>query len=370
LTGKYLHIVSLNVPYPPDYGGIIDIFHKIRSLRNAGINVILHAFTYERPPASELEEYCHKVYYYPRKTGWQSQVSRKPYIVNSRRSGELLKNLAADTYPVLFEGLHTTFYLNHPLLHDKLRIVRTHNVEHQYYMQLSRSTRKITNKLFFITEARRLKKAEKILEYADEIAAISSSDKDYFEEKFGHAFLLNPFHSSDKVDIVPGRGEYLLFHGNLSVSENIEAALYLIEKVFCKIDFPVIIAGKKPVNAIIQAVAPHPNITLIASPGEKRMHELIREAHANILITFQDTGIKLKLIESLFSGRFCIVNGTMVNNTGLDELCETGNTPAELIVRIRQALNSDFDEEKIWKRLQGLKEYDNAHNAAKLSLLL
>ncbi len=370
MTGKYLHIVSFTVPYPPDYGGVIDILHKIRSLKNAGIGVILHAFTYDREPSLELEGYCEKVIYYPRKTGWKSQLSLKPYIINSRRSSELLNNLSSDQWPVLFEGLHTCYYLNDPLLAEKLRIVRTHNIEHLYYLQLAKSAHNLKDKLFFRIEARRLKQAEKALRYADEIAAISLSDKTYFQQKYGNTFLLNPFHSNDKVDIEPGRGEYLLFHGNLSVSENVEAALYLIERVFSKINFPVIIAGKSPLKAIINAVIPYSNIRLIASPGKDEMNDLIRHAHANILVTFQDTGIKLKLIESLYAGRFCIVNNTMVNNTGLEELCETGNTPSELIIRIRQVLNTEFDDQKIWKRQQGLKDYDNALNAVNLLMLL
>ncbi len=370
MTGKQLHIVSFDVPYPPDYGGVIDIFHKIRSLKNAGVKVILHAFTYERPPSEELENYCEKVYYYPRKTGWKSQFSLKPYIIHSRRSGELLANLAADSWPVLFEGLHSTYYLDHPLLDEKLRIVRMHNIEHHYYRQLAKSADSVRSRLFFLAESKRLKRAEGILHHADEIAAISLSDRDYFQEKYGNTFLLNPFHSNDKVDIEPGHGKYVLYHGNLSVSENVEAALYLIGKVFSKMDFPVIIAGKNPVPAITGAVRDFPNIRLVPSPSREEMNDLIRHAHASVLVTFQDSGIKLKLIESLFAGRFCVVNSPMVSNTGLEELCEIGNTPAELIIRIKQVLQYDFDEQKVWKRTQGLKEYDNALNAVKLSLLL
>ena len=367
---KHLHIVSFNVPYPPDYGGIIDIFHKIRSLHKAGIQIILHTFTYERPPAQELEELCTRVYYYHRKTGWQSQFTTKPYIIHSRRSQELLTNLAADPHPVLFEGLHTSYYLNHPNLSAKLRIIRMHNIEHEYYRELAKSARGLRDRIFFRIESGRLKRAEKVLHSADEIAAISRSDKDYFEQKYGNAFLLNPFHSYDKVSIQPGRGEYLLYHGNLSVAENVEAALYLIEKVFSRIGFPVIIAGKNPVDKVVRAIIPHNNIRMVPSPDEMEMNELIRHAHANILVTFQETGIKLKLIESLYAGRFCVVNGTMVKNTGLEELCEIGNSPAELVIRIRQILHTSFDEQKIWNRIQGLKEYDNALNAAKLALLL
>ncbi len=370
MTGKYLHIVAFNVPYPPDYGGIIDIFHKIRSLKNAGVSVILHAFLYERPPAAELETYCGKVYYYQRKTGWRSQLSARPYIINSRRSQQLLERLAADPWPILFEGLHTAFYLDHPQLNEKLRLVRAHNIEHRYYLQQARSVKKLKDKIFFLAESQRLKHAENILHHADGIAAISPSDMEYFQGKYSNTFLLNPFHSNDKVDIEPGSGDYLLYHGNLSVSENVESALFLIGKVFSKIDFPVVIAGKNPAVSIIDAIKAFPNIRLVSSPSRDEMNDLIRHAHANILVTFQDTGIKLKLIESLFAGRHCIVNQTMVRNTGLDELCETGNTPAEIIIRIRQVLNTAFDEERIWKRTQGLKEYDNALNAVKLSLRL
>ena len=88
---------------------------KSRLYMNAGVSVILHVFEYNRPSSTELSEICDEVYYYPRKTGWISQLSILPYIVRSRRSGALLQNLSGDKYPVLFEGLHSCNYLDHPL---------------------------------------------------------------------------------------------------------------------------------------------------------------------------------------------------------------------------------------------------------------
>ena len=55
---KYLNIVSLNVPYPPNYGGVIDIYYKIKALKAVGVKIILHCFLYNRPEAKELEELC------------------------------------------------------------------------------------------------------------------------------------------------------------------------------------------------------------------------------------------------------------------------------------------------------------------------
>jgi len=57
---KKLNIVSLNIPWPADYGGVIDIYYKIKALNECGIKIILHCFEYERPRAPELETVCEK----------------------------------------------------------------------------------------------------------------------------------------------------------------------------------------------------------------------------------------------------------------------------------------------------------------------
>jgi len=31
-----LHIISFNIPYPPDYGGVMDVFYKIKALHDLG----------------------------------------------------------------------------------------------------------------------------------------------------------------------------------------------------------------------------------------------------------------------------------------------------------------------------------------------
>ena len=66
-SDKHLHIVSFNVPYPPDYGGIMDVFYKLKALHAEGVKVKLHCFEYGRGPSSELNYYAEEVFYYPRK---------------------------------------------------------------------------------------------------------------------------------------------------------------------------------------------------------------------------------------------------------------------------------------------------------------
>ena len=86
----------------------MDVFYKLKVLHEAGIKVILHCFQYrDRQPQEALEQYCEKVYYYKRKLSPIIMLSTLPFIVASRRSSVLLKNLKKDDYPILFEGLHT-----------------------------------------------------------------------------------------------------------------------------------------------------------------------------------------------------------------------------------------------------------------------
>ena len=34
---KYLNIVSFNIPYPANYGGVIDVYYKLEALRACGV---------------------------------------------------------------------------------------------------------------------------------------------------------------------------------------------------------------------------------------------------------------------------------------------------------------------------------------------
>ena len=90
---KHLNIIALNIPYPANYGGVIDIFYKLRALYRCGVKIHLHCFEYGRAHTSELNSMCEQVFYYKRNTGLAANFSLLPYNVNSRRNNLLLENL-------------------------------------------------------------------------------------------------------------------------------------------------------------------------------------------------------------------------------------------------------------------------------------
>jgi hypothetical protein len=366
-----LQLVAFNIPYPPDYGGVIDIFYKIKALSECGVSVYLHCFEYDRKQAKELEKYCAKVFYYPRKYGIRYQLSIKPYIVITRNNTQLLSNLSENNAPILFEGLHTCIYLEHPLLKNHILLVRTHNVEHEYYQNLYHAEQNLVKKLFFKIEAFKLKRYEKVLKSASHLLCISPNDNFYFDHQYGHSHFIPAFHPFNEIKSKVGRGKYILFHGNLSVSENFQAAEYLLKNVCSKINQKVIIAGKNPPERLIQRINHFPNVQLISNPQHDEMEGLIQDAHLCLLPTFQDTGLKLKLLASLFSGRFCIANTPMIHKTGLEHLCHLADTPKEMIGLIDELFGMDFTSEEIEKRKLILEDsFSNHHNAMKIIRLL
>lgn len=344
MSELYLHIVSFDIPYPPDYGGVIDVYYKIRSLHDAGVRIMLHCFEYNRKPAKELEDLCVSVNYYPRRNNLKSHLSVKPFIVGSRISADLEKNLLKDQHPILFEGLHTCHLLSDKRFKGRLRIYRESNIEHQYYMHLFKASKGLKNKLFFLAESFRLRHFQRHLKHADLMLVVSEEDLKYLKKIFPRKKIhyMPSFHREDDVAMPEGRGDFALYHGKLSVPENEQAAVFLISEVWDPSMPELVIAGQNPSPALLRLKQGRKNIRIVASPPEEEMFRLIRDAQVNIMVTFQPTGLKLKLLNALYNGRFCLVNSNMVTGTNLAPLCMIAEKSEEFREKTMRAFSEDY----------------------------
>jgi hypothetical protein len=365
----YLHIVAFDIPYPANYGGVIVIYNQIKALHAQGVKIILHCFQYgDRQPQGELAQYCHEVYYYRRSRSLIWQLSFLPFIMQTRRNRSLLRRLRRDKYPILFEGMHTCGFIWSRRLRGRQKIVRMHNVEWQYYERLSQLATEVLDKLYYFIESIKLQRTEPwVVLHADEILTLSTNDQRYYAEVKANTHYLPAFHPNEKVESLTGRGDYILFHGKLSVPDNEKACIWLINEVFAEVDIPFIVAGMGPTSKIKEAVAQHEHVSLVENPDEERMLELIKHAHINLLISFTDAGIKLKLLNALFRGRFCVVNDHMVSGTGLEHLCIVRNSAAAIRQSLEALLNAPFTDNKIEERREYLEaNFSNTENARKL----
>jgi hypothetical protein len=364
---KTIDIVSFNVPYPADYGGVIDVYYRIKALKELGYSITLHCFQYGREKAVELEELCETVYYYSRKMQFHLQLRPTPFIVVSRSVTLLLENISKGSGAILFEGLHSTWFLSHPILAKRLKLVRTHNIEHEYYKQLAEVEPDWLKKVYFRFESAKLKRFEKQLVHADAILAISKNDTSHFQKITQPVVFIPPFHRENRVGIVPGQGDYVLYHGNLEVQENHEAALFILNEIAPFTQTKIVIAGHSPQKTLVERIKLLPNAELKADLSDEELSLLVAHAQIHLLPTFQATGFKLKLLYALFKGRFCLATPMMVEGTGLETLCSVRNIASEIVSEIDRIMMLEFTPMMIEKRIELLEnEYSNRANAEKI----
>ncbi len=364
---KHLHIVSFDVPWPANYGGVIDVFYKIKALHALGIKIHLHTYEYGRGEAEELNNFCETVRYYKRDIAKTQLFKSIPYILSSRNDEALTNTLLEDNHPILLEGLHTCMILNDKRFRGRKIVVRMHNIEHDYYNHLAIAETDLFKKYYYHNEAKKLKRFERVLKHASAVIAISRKDEMYFAPKYPNVHFIPAFHPHNEVLSPIGLGSYVLYHGNLSVSENKNAIKFLLEEVFNDLTTPLVIAGLNPSPSLERLIVDMPHVRLVANPTDEEMFKLINEAQLHVLITFQATGLKLKLLNTLYNGRFCLVNDKMLSGSTLDELCIVANDAASLKQQIKKLYRRSFSGREVMRRKKRLSQlYHNGSNVKKL----
>lgn len=365
---KHLHIISFTVPYPVDYGGVVDLFYKLPALQAQGVKIHLHCFDYGRGQQPELNKYCTSVHYYERYDGHKAVSNTIPYIVSSRKNEELLQNLLQDNYPIMMEGVHCTYLLMDARFAERKCFVRLHNVEYQYYREIAHHSSSPVKKLYYWLESRLLKAYEKKIACKASFWPVTDKDAALYKHKLGcsHIEYLPLYIPDWKVQCLEGMGSYCLYHGDLSVGANEKAAIWLLEQIFRRLKKPFVIAGKNPSHKLNKLVHATEHACLVANPSEKEMQDMIAKAHINILPSYTTTGIKIKLVNTLFNGRHCIVNKATVAGSGLEAACHIGTTADEFSEILSQLYHQPFNKEEIDLRKELLNSmFNNEANAKK-----
>lgn len=368
-SARHLHIVCFDIPFPADYGGAIEEWYKIKTLAQLGIKIHLHCFEYNgRKPDKEIDSVCEKVYYYKRERKLTDALSKIPFIVKSRMQDELLQNLCKDNYPILFDATHTTGFINHPALKKRKKIVRLHNIEWIYYRVLLADAVSLKEKIYYFSEYKKLKKYDSVLANADFLSCLSQTDLEYYQTMFPEKSISFEavFHENTTVTAIHGKGDYILYHGNLSLTDNYAYVIELIEHQLKSSEHQIIIAGRNPDEALRNCIAKYAHITLIANPNQDELALLVKNAQVCLAFARNPSGVKLKLINSLFQARFVIANEAALTGSNLSDLvisCET----EDLNSVINQLMQQEFTTEIIEKRKNKLLSlYNNQSNAEAL----
>lgn len=367
--GQPLHIISFDNPFPPDYGGVIDVFYKVKALHEVGFTIYLHCFTEDRfEVAPELKMCTEHVYIYKKDKNPLFLFSKFPFPVVCRFRPELITNLAKTDAPILFEGLHTTMVLRKVKLPNK-KYLRLHNIESNFYAGMSRNETNYFKKIAYHFAAKKYLEYQNTIPNFDHVFTLSCYENDFVKEMTDKVSYIPVFHGNDKKEMLSEHGEFALYHGDLRLADNKNAAKFLI-KVFKKIpDYKLIIASSNGKKMIERKTAGLNNIEFVELKNNEQLDELFKKAHINVMLSFQKSGTKLKLINALFKSRFCLVNANMIDDPGVLRFCELANTKAQFIEQINMLKGKPFLD--LQERNEGLmKVLSDTKNATHIKEII
>lgn len=366
LNEKKLHIISFDNPFPADYGGVIDVFYKIKALHQHGIKIYLHCFYQDRNHVSEtLKKYTEAVYLYPKKRKISYLFSSFPMSVISRFDKKILDNISKIKAPILIEGLQSSMIVNYLDVNKSDIYLRLHNLESNYYAGMGKNETSFLKKWLYKLEAKKYKKYEEKISLFKHVFSLSSFEFHEVRRKNDNQTYLPVFHGNEVNSNLSQFGEFALYHGDLRLADNKKAASFCIS-LFKKItDYKLIIASSNGKDFIENLIEKSPNIEFIELKDNSHLEELLEKAHINILMSFQKSGTKLKIIKALHRSRFCLINQNMVDDEKILDLCTLANTEKEFteaIQLLKYKPYSDNDRRKTVLK----KVYDDSENAQTL----
>lgn len=340
-TNRSLHFICMDVPFPPNYGGIIDVFFKLKAFHQLGVKIYLHVYGFDKNGIENLDQFAEEIYFYPIKKNPFYFLSQLPFSVRSRDGQAILKNIQKHKAPIFFESLKTTHFLALDQLKDYPKYLRLHNIEQNYFEGLAASETRFYKQKMFEIEAKKYIKYESILLQMDEIFTLSNAEQNYTLENYNKGFFVPVFHGNDTFPKLESFGKYVLYHGDLRASDNCKVVEFLIE-AFRESEYNLVIASGIKEDWVNSKIAAYQNIRFVKLKDFKHLLTLFSEAHINISWSFQESGTKLKVVNALFNSRFSIINKNVIDDELISSLCYEANTSSELLQVVDQLMQTPF----------------------------
>ncbi|NMH26664.1 glycosyltransferase family protein [Flavobacterium silvaticum] len=363
-----LHIVSFDNPFPPVYGGVIDVYYKVRALHKIGYRIQLHCFVADIPDSvpAELSEVTDQVFFYRKRRNLFDFLSAKPYSVMLRRHPDLKSNLEKTCAPILFEGLKPTAV--NQLASVQKKILRLQNIEQDYFFGIAKSETNVFKKLAYWFEGLKYEKYEPVISEFDAVVTLSRYENQHVQNLIGKSHYIPLFHGNEKVLELSGSGEFAIYAADFNTPDNRRAAAFIID-VFTETDFPLIITGSGGEEDIKQRIGKSKKITFVKTQSYPELQQLLASAHINVMFSFQKSGSKLKVVNGLFNSRHCLINENMIDDPELVRLCHVANNKAQYLEKVKELWEQPFEDYEERKAVLE-KVLSDVENAKKLAAII
>lgn len=326
-------VVSNEIPFPVTHGGRFDQWGRWQRMKARGHELVLITWTTE--PVSDsarttLGTVFNSCYIFLTKSGvvnaikrvlllpiWPSHVSSRNIVVSREITRNILSELRGWGCDLVFsDGIYGGDFakniaksLSIPL------VVRSHNIEHEYFKQQIKSSKNLKKKIVLTFSFIGLRRFEiSLLRGAAVVMDISLSDASYWRGLNVNAIWVPTLVSVEtenfmlenlkKCDSINSSASYdFAYVGNLTTPNNVEAVKRIISLVDAAksdgFEFSVVVAGSNPSRSLITDLESS-GITVFSNPPE--VYSILSNAKAIINPVVAGSGVNMKTIEALGTG--------------------------------------------------------------------
>jgi hypothetical protein len=350
LNKKKILVVTGFFPFPTFFGGVFDIWERIKGLHNMGYDIDL-LYTSKSHPLEEhiahVSFYVKTIFEVKRNNSLIYLFSKEPLQTVSRR---LLEEVTLNEFYdlVILESENVGRVLSNKSLKVKSIALRVHNNESVYFKNLADSTNKPLKKIYYLLDSIKYKfYSKKIFKRVDKLWFIS------FEEQLKHHSFLNksihlppPINQgfvTQKLD-----NKNVLFIGSLFMDNNMEAIEWYLKNVHEVIlsnnkDYKFIICGSTgdyQKSYFDKKFKNYSNIKLILDVID------LKEIYANSSIFINPmqhgAGVKIKSINAIVNGLPLV--STTIGSEGIgfeeEKMFLLADTPKDFSNKILELINS------------------------------
>lgn len=359
------------VPYPPSSGGQIRTLNLLKYLsKNHQITLVaLFKDDQEQKYLAYLKPYCQKIYLTRRpKKPWQlgniikAIFSPLPFLVIRNFSKDARKIIENVIKKENFDVIHAeTFYVMPHIPKTTIPIILVEQtIEYRVYQHFINSL-PLPFRLPLYLDIIKLKYWEQYFwKKASLVAAVSAADEKIIKElskKTKTAIIPNGAGDEMVAKTLPRKNlkkPIVFFQGNFNWLQNIEAAKYLVEKIFPKLKkvFPyisVIISGQ---NASKIDYLKNKGVAIVNHhPADiKSVKAIFKKASLFIAPIFGPGGTRLKILAAMASGIPVISTPTGVE--GLDVKNNVHVLIAQTANQFVEKINFIFSHPKIYQKIR------------------
>lgn len=328
---RNIAFVCTEMPYPPNTGGRIYIWERLKQLHKNGYKIHLFCYCHnEIVNYEEMLKICEsvKVYYFPNRIGrFLKGFSNplRPYFVNLYRNNDIKHRLTqmAKERTLDLVIIDLPQLLKNCPIDIRIPIVLTqHNIEYELLKSIAKTSTNPIIRIFYYRECNLMKKYEEsfyVKKTIDGYVFISSENMDAMRREYAlyPCICIPPGYEVRRRKLPKENKRMIIFVGKMDYLPNVTAAVWFVKKVFPEVKMEVpeakfFVIGKNPTQEVLE-LANIDGVTVTG--GVPDLDKYLEETNIYVIPLQSGSGVKLKMFEAIGSSNLTVSTSKGVEGT-------------------------------------------------------